>query len=1158
MEEDLAINSQSLTEYQKNAEAPKSAGQMDDELNAALKESGYIEEPQQLDESKFNLDLNSSSMFQASSEQQKATDTGIKEAISAAPQFVGGVSDAVENIVNAGVSLINMTSEQLNSIGIETGKLNKLEISKDAFPKPENPTPADRFAREMGKLFVSLRSFSGASNLAKGVGGSSKFLQFASGTAASSAVSFAAVDPQEKNLSNLIQEIYPEFAPVIIDYLAKDGDDSELEVRVKNAAEDAIFGTAILGGATLASKLFSSVIKGYKGVRNLSKGISSEKEVLKEVVEAAPKQTVKFQVENLNESIAAINTFDDLDSAIKKISKNEKTLAISEFRQKPMTDADLSKIADDLSVSPEKISQMIETDPLQADRMMALSKLNDAAASNYSEIASKIANSTGDITDDLLKEMVDAEQRFHNINSVYKGEKSSLGRALRQGRRFTLESQKAKALEDYLNSAGGKDSLTKRAWQIKLIKEASSDNGVKLLSKVMTKSKSQRFGDAVYEVFVNNILSSPKTSAANILGNTATLALSVPERALGAGFSFLRENTKLGKVVLGRTNAEKKIADLSKKLLTASEEESSLIKKTISQLEIQHELDAVHSSEAVSLAKGFTGSINEGASGAWKAMTEDSILNLASKAELTTGGSIRSTSAVALGIDPNSALGKGIEIYSKVLNTPTRFLGGQDEFFKTVLKNGETAAQASRLASKQGLDGVAKADFVEQVMKDPAKFLDEASLKETSRFADIHTFTEPLNQQYPISEFITKLRDVPGMRWVVPFARTPINIVDYTTQRIPLLGALNPNVARALKAGGRERDMALAKMSLGSVFMLGAGSLAMNGTLRGNGPANWRDKKYLEENYGFQPNSIVIGGQSLSFSRLDPIGMNMSLAADLVDIASRLNNDDSEKYGDVLSSLIGFTISHTTPELMTQSLGSISAAVSDPSGKEAKYLLKNYASGLLIPAFVRDIRKVTDPYKRDTTGDVEAMLPMIDELKNHIMDQIPYLSKNLPSKRNIFGDAVPVPTGFGPDLISPIATVDSPDDPVILEMRRLSMAGKFLEVPEEGESFLRIGNLDRTITDGRVSIELDAEQYDKYQLYAAGIGLDGVKPLRDSIKDVIKNGSGRTDEYKRLMIKKVVQKYRSRAKAIFLRENGAVNDKLLEKRAAKIKGLRGS
>ena len=135
----------------------------------------------------------------------------------------------------------------------------------------------------------------------------------------------------------------------------------------------------------------------------------------------------------------------------------------------------------------------------------------------------------------------------------------------------------------------------------------------------------------------------------------------------------------------------------------------------------------------------------------------------------------------------------------------------------------------------------------------------EDMIKQSVEFSKEMTFTK--NLEGIMAKIQNQINNSEGMtlgpilKMFAPFVRTPTNLVTEALKHTPA-AFLQPSFIKAIKAGGRQSDLALAKVGLGTSVISGFGYLAMGGNLTGSGPTNNKMRKTLEAT-GWQPYSFV-------------------------------------------------------------------------------------------------------------------------------------------------------------------------------------------------------------------------------------------------------------------------------------------------------------
>jgi len=364
-----------------------------------------------------------------------------------------------------------------------------------------------------------------------------------------------------------------------------------------------------------------------------------------------------------------------------------------------------------------------------------------------------------------------------------------------------------------------------------------------------------------------------------------------------------------------------------------------------------------------------------------------------------------------------------------IIRTPGRFLVAEDAFFKSIGYRQELWGQAIRQAKKEG-KGV---DRALEILKDPAKNFPDIELKsqDTARY---QTFTNPLGETgQAIQKIIQKN---PSFRFIVPFLRTPFNIVKYAAQRTPL-GLFSRTYKEAVKKGGAEADIARSRVALGSSTMALVSYLASQGLVTGRGPSDSKQRNTLRET-GWQPYSLKIGDSYYGYNRFEPVGILFGLAADGSDIGKYVDEGFMKSNDGEISELVSMIMASATQNLTNKTfLSGVTEAInaiSDPDRYGERWI--NRFSSSFIPTGIYYQRKSDDPLVRDAQN-------MMDSFYN----RIPGLSDKLPAKRNVFGETIQYTPTYSPDFLgqfgktfSPISKSPITNDLVFNELVKLEIS----------------------------------------------------------------------------------------------------------------------
>ena len=906
--------------------------------------------------------------------------------------------------------------------------------------------------------------------------------------AAAGAIADATVfDPQEERLSNIIQEV-PELQNPITEYLAASPEDTDAEGRLKGALE-----------GLLAGGIADGLIQGIRLVKN--------RRALVEVAEAEGKPVEQM----IEEAMATMKggmpvpremppgqeyiPFDEAAEAV------QPTIRVPEF--KPGTAEADPEAARNINLAnlntTEDVSTLID-EVAKADAP----NINEARRQKITnDELPKLADDLGMTVEDLLArrqgEAFNAEQILaarkilvasgENLvklaNAAKNGSEMDLAlfrRAMSQHRAIQsqvsgMTAEAGRALQSFRVVAASSRE------QERLIKEALETTGGEAVSRDMAAMLSEldspeqigRFvkeanaatrQDKVFEVWINALLSSPTTHMVNILSNTLVAALTVGERKIA---SAIGPNIPPG--------------------------------------------------EASAQLKGLVDGARDGFRLAWNALKTGEPTDPLQKVE---ADKFRAVTSENLNIGGSAA--RYADYMGEAIRTPGRMLMAGDEFFKSVGYRMEMYAQAYRQAFNEGLREEAAAKRVIEIIENPPENVRLAAM-DASRY---QTFT---NQLGKVGKAAENLRNnVPYARVVMPFVRTPVNVMSFAFERTPL-APLSSAFREEIAAGGARRDLALGKLISGSMAMAVSADLALSGSITGAGPTDPKMRNIMRAT-GWQPYSIKVGDKYYAYNRLDPVGTLLGLAADVTEIIGQTTEAEAAQIATASALAVAQNMaSKTYLSGVTDFFDAFFGASPDPEAPN--YKLNRYLQRLassVVPSFFATIERAMSPEMSATYG-------YIDRIKS----RIPGYSDDLPPRRNIFGEPVVLEGGIGPDIMSPIYTSTAKDDPIADEMVRQQVA---------------VGMPRRQIQ----GIELDAQQYDRYILLYSGI--EAPTSLKDQLRTMFntreyKNASDGPEGGKALMIKSVFTAYRDMAQAQMLAEDDQLTNQITLAQEQRVEKLLG-
>lgn len=346
----------------------------------------------------------------------------------------------------------------------------------------------------------------------------------------------------------------------------------------------------------------------------------------------------------------------------------------------------------------------------------------------------------------------------------------------------------------------------------------------------------------------------------------------------------------------------------------------------------------------------------------------------------------------------------------KVLRTPTRLLSAEDEFFKAVARRSELAALAVRKARSEGLRGDKLTARIAELTANPEPGMIERALD----YARYLTFQRPLGAfGQDVQRWTAR---TPVLKLFLPFVRTPTNLLKFALERSPAAPLLR-EVRSDFQAGGARRDLAIARMGMGSGLGLLVTGWAADGQITGGGPAD-RNRERLQRADGWQPYSVRVGDQYVSYQRLDPLASTLGVAADLVDLQSAMTDNQREHVGTLITASL---IQNLANKTWLSGASDLAEAVGDPQRYGDRFL-RRLAGSLTTPAASSQLAQTIDPTLREARSILDA-----------VRARVPFASKALLPQRGVWGEEIRREGGLGPDILSPLPVSTRRNDPVTRE-----------------------------------------------------------------------------------------------------------------------------
>lgn len=362
----------------------------------------------------------------------------------------------------------------------------------------------------------------------------------------------------------------------------------------------------------------------------------------------------------------------------------------------------------------------------------------------------------------------------------------------------------------------------------------------------------------------------------------------------------------------------------------------------------------------------------------------------------------------------------------EVIRLPFRALQAGDVLFRTPAERGKAYEMAVDRAVKEGYNPSAREGIskIAEYLDNPTaglKPLEAAKVMEAIQHAGAEAvFAQRLG---PFLETVqgAMQKHAPVLGFIIPFVRTPANLVSWTVQHTPGLNILSGRWRNDFAAGGESRSRALARVAVGTGIATMAYQWAQDGVITGGGMFD-KDMRNTKGGAGWQPYSILIDGKYYSYQRMEPVAKVIGLAADLIELM-KASDDESHKAktGAMLVALFGNATISTT---YLSGLANTVQALADPE-RYGGGMLEQYATSL-VPKIIGQSVTMADPYKREVDGAIDA-----------IQSQLPWLRQKLMPARDVWGNPKLNAKLFA---ALPVAVTEKSKDKVKLEAERLQVA----------------------------------------------------------------------------------------------------------------------
>lgn len=1016
-------------------------------------------------------------------EKPSAVGTAMRNVAEIPRQIVGGIDDAGRHALQ----LLNPLTDWLNE--------NVADLRYDPVSAPKTTT--GRVTRSASQF---LSGFIPAMKGMRALGLGATASSFAAGAIAD----FSVRDPHEKRLSDLWQDAnLPE--NVLTDYLASDPNDSDAEGRFKNALEGAVTGGMLEGvlhgaralraakwankakGKTAAEVATQQAREQYGEVtEEVSKrvlGDPAKPLVITSKLAASGKATGSVKPLDVTKAVepgkddvfinfARIDTPDAVKDVIDTMAQRFSG-SVKEAQRGVISQRETVKLAEQMGMDVGTLLSRRQGMPFNAEQAVAARKLWAASADNLLTLAKQAADPNAGAVDQFAFRK--ALATHHAIQAEVIGARTETARALASWRIPVGGGvEQAKAIQELVTASGGSGMSTDLAKRLVILAEHGDP---KAMGRFVEKAWGANTFDAVREVWINGLLSSPSTHVVNVASNSAVAFQQMYERGAASLIGELRGGA-----------------------------------------------DTVAPGEALAMAHGLKEGLKDAFRLAWKALKTGETGASLGKVDLPQKGAI---AAETWRIGSETALGRTVDFVGSAFRVPSRLLGAEDEFFKTIGYRMELHAQALRQATEEGLSGKEFAKRMADIVANPPEFI-------RIRAADSALYSTFSNQPGAVGQAFLKLRErIPVSTFVLPFIKTPVNIARYTFERTPfapLVGQWRADII----AGGARADIAMARMATGTAVMLTALDYADSGLISGAGPEDSGQREAMTRQ-GWQPYSARVGNRWYSFSRADPFGSLLGFSADVAEKVrnGELNEDDVDEWQEVMAMGITAVSQTAINKTYLKGVASFVEVMQDPSRYSESYVNSMLASFVPYTSLMGSIERAADPVVRDAVGPWEV-----------VNAKLAGLSSQLPARRNLWGEEIRAESGLGKtyDFFSPVQSREIKPTPIDKEIMRLAPIGAADNV--DGAAPQRIGK--RSYFQG---VQVNFKEYPKvYERYVQLAGNELPHPAfklgaKDLLNEIVSGRHSlsavykiRSDPMKLAFIKTIIDQYRTLAQQQVMQE----------------------
>ncbi len=297
------------------------------------------------------------------------------------------------------------------------------------------------------------------------------------------------------------------------------------------------------------------------------------------------------------------------------------------------------------------------------------------------------------------------------------------------------------------------------------------------------------------------------------------------------------------------------------------------------------------------------------------------------------------------------------------------------------------------------------------------------------------------------------VNDVPLMRLITPFVRTPTNLLSFYLNRtvgayadlakmgykgsVKYIKVGHKDMADAVAQGGPSKADVLGRFATGNMLMFGAGMAFHAGAITGGGPKDPARRKQLEAT-GWQPYSFRVGNEWYSYRRFDPFASFFGTIADFNEAMAESDGEDQQIFEAVMGAVVNAAARNVTNKSYLTGMARISNVLSNPDRYGSAYIESTIASMTPFSSLAGQTIGASE-HQKEIRGIVDAIRTKYGLTSETDLEFLG-ITTRVEDRRNLFGDKVEKAGVLAP---FPIHYTEIKDDVVMDELNTLGRQNAF-------------------------------------------------------------------------------------------------------------------